>query len=88
MIPFPLVCGEIARYCVSCDTKHLHARNSADLVGADHVLAVLADLFSLLFGLGQLGCCFPQFFFSFLHKEQHEQEIIQYIYLIPKQGLL
>lgn len=50
--------------------------NTADLVGADHVLTVLADLFSLLFGLDQLGRCLPQFFFSFLCKHSREQEII------------
>lgn len=41
-----------------------------DLVRSDHVLAVLADLFRLLFGLHQLGHRFPQLVFCLLHKDQ------------------
>ena len=38
------------------------------LIGADHILAVLADLFRLLLGLGEFGCGLPQLVFRLLRR--------------------
>lgn len=61
--------------------KCIYVINITDLVCSDHVLAVLADLFSLFFGLGQFGCGLSQPVFSFLNRHRQTKQSLYCIKL-------
>lgn len=74
MHKMPLYQTQVFPICLvkSC----LYGTGITDLVGSDHVLAVLADLLRLLFGLDQLGRGLSQFVFSFLHTCQQKHTVL------------